>query len=342
MRYNFNFKVLTNRFPFKWAGENLNNLMKAIKDSLDDFTSKLNDVYDARFITYAVGDTLDNWGNILGLTRNTGESDSTYRARLLVAFRDIQETLTIAVLKNAIEATTNSEPTCREHYADIPSFPFLWDPKLFSYAHLLRASFILGNLNHITNPGFEDGTWAGSETQSTEQKYKGDYSGKLVSDGSAEVFSGYSNRIDINPSLYEYTVSAWTNITTFTQGKFVLRANFYDTGDSLLGSMDWKEFTAATTGWEKAEYTFLPGDFPVNTAKIDFQFAWILDGAILPSGTAYVDNYKFEIGSPATEDWTQTELDTIASDLQDVKLAILTIYLVEDSGLGYYVLKKTA
>lgn len=341
-RYSFNFKILTNRYPFKWGGEKIGDFMKAIKDTLNDFVPTLNSVYDTRFISYSSGDELDKWGEVLDLPRNPSETDETYKARLLVAFRDIQKSLTVEVLKDAIEATTSSEPTCRQHYKEIPSFPFLWPASLFSYANLLKASFILGNLNYIENPGFEDGTWGGSETQSGTEKYKGDYSAELVSNGTAEVFSGKSNRINIDPATYTYTVSTWVNITTFTQGKFVLRAIFYDSGDSQLGTMDWKEFTAATSGWEKSNYTFQSGDFPVNTAKIDFQFAWILDGATQPSGTAYVDNYKFEIGDSATEDWTSTELDTMASDLQDVKLATLKIYLVEDSGLGYYVLKKEA
>ncbi|MBE9570052.1 MAG: hypothetical protein IMF11_05470 [Proteobacteria bacterium] len=316
--------------------------MKAIKDSGDDFVSTLNSVYDTRYISHSLGEDLDRWGEVLGVPRKPAENDDTYRARLLVAFRDIIDSLTVEVLKNAIEATTSATPSCRVHLQEIPYFPFLWEPKLFTYDHLLRASFILGNLNHIENGGFETGTWGGSETQSSAQKYKGDYSAELISNGSVEVFSGKSNRINIDPATYTYTVSAWVNITTFTQGKYVLRAIFYDTGDNPLGTLDWKVFTAVTTGWEKSTYTFNKGDFPVNTAKIDFQFAWILDGAIIPSGTAYIDNYKFEISDAATEDWTETELNTMAIDLQGVKLATLKIYLVEDSGLGYYVLKKTA
>lgn len=342
MRYSFNFNILKNRFPFKWKGENINNFMKAIKDVKNDFVTTLNSVYDTRYISYSSGEELDRWGELLGVSREAEEDDDTYRARLLVAFRDIQDSLVIEVLKNAIKATTNSEPSCREHYKEIPRFPFLWPAKLFSYVHLLKASFILGNLNHIENGGFEDGTWGGSETQSSTEKYKGDYSAELISNGTAEVFSGNSNRINIDPATYTYTVSAWVNITSYTQGKYALRAIFYDSGDNQLGTLDWKEFTAVTTGWEKSTYTFDPGDFPVNTAKIDFQFAWILDGAIIPSGTAYVDNYKFEISDAATEDWTETELNTMASDLQGVKLATLKIYLVENSGLGYYVLKKEA
>lgn len=352
-RYNLSFKILTNRFPFKWHGDHLNNLMKSIKDILSDVTTKINEVYDTRFITHAAGTELDKWGGVLDCSRSTGESDATYKARLLVAYRDIQETLVVEAYKDAIMATTGAEPECREHYSFIPrlichseldseslSPIFSWPAHLYSYEHLLTASFVLSNLNHIHNSGFEQGDWGGPETQSAAQKYKGDYSAELISNGSAEVFSGLSNRISIDPAAYTYTVSVWANITSYTQGKYVLRAIFYNSSDTQLGTMDWKEFTAVTTGWEKSSYTFLPGDFPANTAKIDFQFAWILDGAVIPSGTAYIDNYKFEIADAATEDWTQTELATIATDLQNVKLATLRVWLTEDSGLNYYVLKE--
>jgi len=349
-RYSLNFKILQNRFPFKWDGDHLNNLMKAIKDILSDVTTKINEVYDTRFITYAAGTELDKWGGVLDCTRSTGENDATYKARLLVAYRDIQETLVVEAYKDAIMATTSAEPQCREHYSLLPKFKsgidplgsstFTWPAHLYSYEHLLTASFVLGNLNHVQNSGFEQGDWGGPETQSAAQKYKGDYSAELISNGTAEIFSGLSNRINIDPATYTYTISAWVNITSYTQGKYVLRAIFYNSSDTQLGTMDWKEFTAVTTGWGKSSYTFLSGDFPANTAKIDFQFAWILDGAVIPSGTAYIDNYKFEIADSATEDWTQTELATIATDLQNVKLATLRVWLTEDSGLNYYVLKK--
>lgn len=350
-RYAFDFKILTNRFPFKWGGTNLAKLMQVVKEELEEFVEQLNTAFDAQTITHATGDQLDLWGKDLGVLRAAGEDDATYRARLLVAWRDLQETLVVTAYKNAITATTVSEPVCRQHYRFIPSCGYLttveqrspfftWPAQAYARRHVLTASFVLGNVNFIGNAGFEDGDWGGDDTQSDEEQYKGDYSGKLVSDGLKEVHSGKSNRIDIDPATYVYTVSAWIDMTAYTQGKFVLQAFCYDGDDLLLGTIDWFTGMAVTTGWEKKTHTFDPGEFPVNTAKIDFGFSWLQEDVDMPIGTAYVDNYKFEIAEAATEDWTQTELDTIASDLLSVKLATVNAWLTENSGLGYYKLLK--
>lgn len=338
-RFSFNFKILTKRFPFLWKGVVLGKLMQVVKEELTECVTKVNEVYDTCWITYCPGAELDRWGEDLKLPRNYGETDAVYRARLLVAFRDIQESLVITACKNAIKATIIISPVCLEHYKDIPAWPFLWPARTYDYRHLLIASFVIGNLNFVENAGFETSDWGGDEEQSAEQHYKGIYSAKLVAAG-AEIFSGKSNRISIDPATYTYTVSSWVNITSYTQGKFALRAIFYDASDVELGHKDWKELTAATSGWQKQTYTFQPSDFPTNTAKIDFRFAWLADGATQPIGTAYVDNYKFEISTSATEDWTETELSTMAVDLGNVKFAIVAIWLVENSGLGYYALKK--
>jgi len=352
-RFVSTFKIFFNRFPFLWTGEKLNQLMTTIQHELSLCQNTINAVYNARYILGSTGIELDRWGEVLQCTRYQGETDNYYRERLLIAFRDFQQTLIIRVLKDAVTAVTGTEPECREHYPLIPRLAqyaailpasriplFSWPAHLYSYEHLLFTSFVLGNHNWIQNGGFEIGDWGGDEEQSTEQVYKGIYSAKLIADGSQEVFSGKSNRINIDPATYKYTISTWVNLTSYTQGKFVLRAIFYDASDIELGYRDWCELIAVTTGWEKKFYKFEEPDFPVNTAKIDFQFAWLHVDVDMPIGTAYVDNYKFEIGDSATEDWSSSELSAMDESLRNVKLATLVVWLAENSGLGYYVLIK--
>jgi hypothetical protein len=142
-RYSFDFKILTNRFPFKWGGEQLNNFMRVIRETIDDVTTQINALYDDRFLIYATGLGLDYWGEVLNLKRATGESDSVYRARLLVAFRDIQNSLTIDAYKDAIEAVTSERPDCLEHYKEIFSWPFTWGNPFYDYIHRNIVSFVI-------------------------------------------------------------------------------------------------------------------------------------------------------------------------------------------------------
>jgi len=146
MRYSFDFRILTNRFPMKWAGVKLGYLMRAIRETLQDSVGALNDVYDSRFISYATGTQLDRWGEVLDCARilEEGETDDTYRARLLVAFRDLQRTLTVESIKDAIEATQIARPSLRaEHYAEIPTWPLTWGTPRYDYRHTMIASFVI-------------------------------------------------------------------------------------------------------------------------------------------------------------------------------------------------------
>lgn len=143
-RFDFNFKILTNRFPFKWEGSTLNYLMRAIRETLQDAMDLTNDVYDTRFITHATGPELDKWGEILDVLRDIEEDDDTYRARLLVAFRDIQKSLVVEAYKDAIEATQVARPPLRaEHYTENSTWPRMWGTPLYDYRHTLIASFII-------------------------------------------------------------------------------------------------------------------------------------------------------------------------------------------------------
>jgi hypothetical protein len=142
-RYSFSFKILTNRFPFKWLGKTLIAIMQAIRETLQDFTTPLNDVYDTRFLTHSSGIQLDYWGETLNCKRIYNETDSVYLARLLVALRDLQVSLTVKAYKDVIEAVITTEPVYHPNYQDIPGWPLTWGNPLLDYRHLLIASFVI-------------------------------------------------------------------------------------------------------------------------------------------------------------------------------------------------------
>jgi len=339
-RYTSKFKILTNRFPFLFGGEKINNLMAAIRDELLAFQDKLNEVDNSRFLLGSTGFTLDLWGQTLGLARQPNENDNTYRARLLVVLRDIKKTLSIRAYKDAIKAVTNTDPQCLEHYKLLSSFPFLWSSPLLSQDHILQASFIITNHNYIQNPGFESGTWGGAEEQTTEEKFKGQYSAKLVADGTQQgVISGSSNYIRVNPEQYTYTVSCYHKITQYSAGLLVFQIQFYDEQQNLLGSKEWAQVNQITD-WQRLSYTLQALDYPPGTTQLRCRFYWWEWQSQNPIGTAYIDNYKTEISQNPTEDYEPEEYEAMAETLQSVKLATLTVHLLEDSGPNYYIIKK--
>jgi len=149
-RYNFNFKVLTARYPFlkSAAGSNLLKIIGVIRTVLQAVTSSINDTYDARFINTAIGSDLDKHGITLDLSRNPGESDIDYKARLLTEFRDIPEGLTVASLKNAVNQVLGSDPAVDEYFRSIWEWP---DESPPTYSHFGNTSVGASSILRLTN-----------------------------------------------------------------------------------------------------------------------------------------------------------------------------------------------
>jgi len=51
-------------------------------EQYDDISDTLDDVRDSHFVSTAIGESLDNIGEIVGLTRQTAETDTQFRARI--------------------------------------------------------------------------------------------------------------------------------------------------------------------------------------------------------------------------------------------------------------------
>lgn len=68
-------------------GTNTYKLMRALLVEADRIDGDLEDIYDAHHIDTATGDDLDKIGDLVSVDRETGESDSRYRARIKATFR---------------------------------------------------------------------------------------------------------------------------------------------------------------------------------------------------------------------------------------------------------------
>jgi len=66
------------------SGSNIDKLMQVLASPIDDISDVADDVVLAHQLSEATGHSLDQWGNLLQVTRVTGETDDHYRARLVV------------------------------------------------------------------------------------------------------------------------------------------------------------------------------------------------------------------------------------------------------------------
>lgn len=126
-------KGLFAREPFKRVKENSVawHILKTIENQLQAIEAKLNEIKEARFIVSATSTALDHHGFKLGLPRNAGEDDDTYRARLLAAFRDVSKCLTYQSIKDAVKPhNLDQVPTIYEYHEMLAGFPFLWGDKI--------------------------------------------------------------------------------------------------------------------------------------------------------------------------------------------------------------------
>ena len=76
---------IKNRFTTPYyteTGGNLDKLLQVFVTPIDELSETSDDVVAAHQLSEATGGSLDKWGNLLRLARNTGEADALYRARL--------------------------------------------------------------------------------------------------------------------------------------------------------------------------------------------------------------------------------------------------------------------
>ncbi len=104
MRWNFQFRVLFNRYPVSQSPSNSNirKLLEVVKRGLKYFEQRINEIYSASNIIQARGEDLDRWGIVLGMERNPGEDDTTYRGRILEKLRSSKKALTVKAIKDGI------------------------------------------------------------------------------------------------------------------------------------------------------------------------------------------------------------------------------------------------
>lgn len=68
-------------------GSNTHRLIKALLEEYERVDDDINNIYHNHHINSATGQSLDKFGELVQIDRETGESDSRYRARIKAAFR---------------------------------------------------------------------------------------------------------------------------------------------------------------------------------------------------------------------------------------------------------------
>jgi hypothetical protein len=66
---------------------NTYRLVNTLLIAIDDVDIQLEKIYENQHINSASGESLDSFGRLINITRNTNESDDKYRARIKAAFR---------------------------------------------------------------------------------------------------------------------------------------------------------------------------------------------------------------------------------------------------------------
>jgi hypothetical protein len=168
--------------------------------------------------------------------------------------------------------------------------------------------------NLIINSGFENGTWGGKEVLDSSYVWEGRYSAKLVA-SHEYVASGLSNAIPTKILAGEtFTVSAMVNALV-SKGSLYLRIHYYDSNNRVITHWDWAVIKNSTNGWRLITMVFTP-DHPFHPSNVNgtnhiyFDFAW-WDPTGSPSGIAFIDSYKCELGLVVTKTLTITKFEPI-------------------------------
>lgn len=144
-RWQFNFDVLTNRYPIIEAEESsvVKRFLGVIKSALLKVTNALNAVYKAASPVEAEGDELDKWGEVLSVKRLEGEDDESFRARMLESLRDIRGALTIGAVKERLAPLLGSTPEVIEHRGLGRAWPLQWGDVLGEITDVQRVLVVV-------------------------------------------------------------------------------------------------------------------------------------------------------------------------------------------------------
>jgi len=157
--------------------------------------------------------------------------------------------------------------------------------------------------NLIVNPSFEVGTWGGPETWDSIEKKIGQYSIKLVSDGTvAEVATGWSNWVNVF-GLKKLAVGVWMKINEYTQGKMAVWITFYDGARNWLAATQIGELWGANTGWRHFEKIV---DVPEGAYWAKLRGYHQQKDGLNPLLTSFFDGFQLHVGQqiPEFQDYT--------------------------------------
>lgn len=100
--------------PYPADGEVWSALLSAFAREFEELEAARADVLDAKFVTSATDEQLDKLASIFDLTREQGESDPIYRARLQVALRAQLTSATVDEIRAVIATLLDIEETAVE------------------------------------------------------------------------------------------------------------------------------------------------------------------------------------------------------------------------------------
>lgn len=161
--------------------------------------------------------------------------------------------------------------------------------------------------NYVMNASFEYGDWGGDESLQTSGAAHGNKFIRLVADGTDQVYSGFSNYIDIR-GYDKITITAQMKVPNYVKGNANARVWFYDANKDVCSEdnwNNWKQLTSQTGEWHKYSKTYtIADDFPSDCAFVRLRFCWYYTD--LPEGTFDIDAVQVNFGDqiPAFQDFT--------------------------------------
>ena len=105
---------LKNRFTTPYYtedGSNIDKLMRVRTTEIDEVSGVLDDITAAHHLPDATGDALDQWGSLLQVPRDTSESDTRYRTRLLTWVMIYRGCGTLGDIVNTIITVLGCDPS---------------------------------------------------------------------------------------------------------------------------------------------------------------------------------------------------------------------------------------
>lgn len=188
---------IKNRFTTPYyteTGGNLDKLLQVFVTPIDELSETSDDVVAAHQLSEATGGSLDRWGNLLRLARNTGEADDLYRARLftysLIRRRSATSQDMVSTCAGVLGVATN-----RIEFID-GAAPASFSLKMF-LSDIISAGILLSDFRSMIDSAKAAGVGITMTTV-------GSFTCRGIGDADDDT-KGYNNIVDGNPDGGRYS-----------------------------------------------------------------------------------------------------------------------------------------